>query len=121
MAGYDGAGGATDSDHRQNAKGLMAEASSAPMNPIVTLLVGLFAAGAVLTVADLTTAQARLRRRMDKELAIVARLEVPGAKELLAGLVERHSWELVRRGQQERQHKRLLIQFVGALLMTDPW
>ncbi len=91
--------------------------ATSPVNPLVVLAAALLTASAAMIVADLATAQARLRRRLDKELAILARLEVQGAKDRLTVIVARHSWELVHRSEEEPHHNRWLRLIVAAVLV----
>lgn len=75
----------------------------------VPLLAALVATVGALLAGDLLTARARLRRTLDKELAIHDRLsDGLAAKARLACIIERQSWELIVRTENAVRTQRIL-------------
>lgn len=82
----------------------------------VPLAAALVATAGALLAGDLLTARARLRRTLDKESAIHDRLpDGTPAKERLARIIERQSWELIIRTENAAATRKALLLLAFAL------
>lgn len=94
------------------------------LSALVPVAAALLGATAVLLAADLLTVKARLRRSLDKELAIRERLTA-GSRERrdLDELVRRHALELFHRERHENSAplSLVILSLVGVTISVSNW
>lgn len=90
-----------------------------PWVPLTAALGGaLVALIASWTAGDMLTAQTRLRRRLDKELAILDRMPEGYAKERLQRIVQRDALDLIYRAERHDPHQIRWVILLSLAILT---